>query len=190
MKKYIMSVILIVGMNIVSQAQIYVQGRNVVPFSTTANSTLLNPTNRLDMDTAFTKLKQFDKETRKKAANEILGEFWLIDGMLVKIVARHITATYPKENLEHVRYAITPSVNSIVGGAPPDRTVQNDYFSEVKSVNNYDVLVHYFRTRSNIKHFEMQDHKDKYKVFGSVYTNDHQKAHKLINTLINSITFK
>ena len=182
--------ILIIGMTIVSQAQVYVQGNNVVPFSTIANSTLLNPTNRLNMDVAYSRQAQVNAANYYKNTNEMVGEFWWIDGMLVQIVSRRITATYPKDNLEHVRYATTPSVNSIIGGPAPDRTVQNDHFSEIKSVNNYEVLVHYLRTRSNIKYFEMQDNQDKYKVFGTVYTNDHQKAHNLINTILNSISFK
>ena len=56
-------------------------------------------------------------------------------------------------------------------------------------MNNYEVLVCYYRTRSNIKHFEMHDNQDRYKVFGTVYTNDHEKAHNLINTILNSINF-
>jgi len=142
------------------------------------------------MATSFNKLKSLDNSTKNKSADEMVGEFWWVDGMLVQIVSRRITATYPKDNLEHVRYATTPSVNSIIGGPAPDRTVQNDHFSEIKSVNNYEVLVHYLRTRSNIKYFEMQDNQDRYKVFGRVYTNDHQKAHNLINTILNSISFK
>jgi len=49
--------ILIIGMTIVSQAQVYVQGKNIVPFSTVANNTLLTSNNRLDMATSFNKLK-------------------------------------------------------------------------------------------------------------------------------------
>lgn len=189
MRKYIIIMMILVSVAISSQAQTYTQGVRVIPFNSIANSTLLTSNNRLDMNTAFNKLKILDNETKKKSAREIVGEFWWIDGMLVQIVSRNITSTYPTDDLDKIKYGMRPNI-SVMESQPRDMTLYNDYFEEFKKVNNFEVLIHYYKTMDFVKNFTIQDNQKKYKVFGSVYTSNHLEAHNLINTILNSISFK
>ncbi|WP_309365849.1 hypothetical protein [Sphingobacterium sp.] len=171
-------------------AQTYLQGTNVLPLSDAAHCDLLPSSNRITADDAFLKLNQVDPEPVQKNVNEMVGEFWWIDGMLVTMVTRS-TSTSPKENLRGVQQTLAPEI-IYVTGTTPDRTLANDYFSEIKSMNNFEVLVDYFKTRSNYKSFLVQDNKGKFKVMGTIYVKkqDAQKAHELIDLILNSLYFK
>ncbi|MDR0266257.1 MAG: hypothetical protein LBJ04_23795 [Sphingobacterium sp.] len=171
-------------------AQTYLQGTNVLPLSDAAHCDLLPPSSRITADDAFLKLNQVDPEPVQKNVNEMVGEFWWIDGMLVTMVTRS-TSTSPKENLRGVQQTLAPEI-IYVTGTTPDRTLANDYFSEIKSMNNFEVLVEYFKTRSNYKDFLIQDNKGKFKVMGTIYAKkqDAQKAHELINLILDSLYFK
>ncbi|WP_286710445.1 MULTISPECIES: hypothetical protein [Sphingobacterium] len=171
-------------------AQTYLQGTNVLPLSDAAHCDLLPISTRITADNAFLKLKQVDPQPLKKSSQDMIGEYWWIDGMLVTMVTRS-TSTSPKENLRDLQQSLAPEI-VYVAGTTPDRTLANDYFSEIKSMNNFEVLVEYFKTRSNYKDFLIQDNKGKFKVMGTIYAKkqDAQKAHELINLILDSLYFK
>ncbi|WP_164112956.1 MULTISPECIES: hypothetical protein [Sphingobacterium] len=189
MKKIILTLTIILALGLSANAQIFLQGQAVIPFNSIANSQLFPESNRLDMDMAFAKLDSLGIKTYPKNAGEMAGEFWWIDGMLVQLVSRKLTPTYKADDLSKIRYAMRPEMSNMVG-YPKNRTNYDDYFDEVKDINNFEVLIHYYRTKSFEKNFQIQDNQNRYKVFGTVYSLDHQKAHNLIDTLLESITFK
>ncbi|MDR3010168.1 MAG: hypothetical protein LBV59_19700 [Sphingobacterium sp.] len=172
-------------------AQTYLQGTNVIPLSDAAHCDLLPINTRITADNAFLKLKQIDPKSVEENVNEMIGEYWWIDGMLVTMITRSITPDWPKVNLYKRQKAEAPEI-IYVTGTTPDRTWVNDYFSEIKSVNNFEVLVDYFKTRSNYKSFLVQDNKGKFIVMGTIYVKkqDAQKAHELIDLILNSLYFK
>jgi len=173
-----------------SNAQTYLQGYNVILLSEAATCDLLSQSKRLTIDQAFTKLKQIDPDPLEKSSKDMNGEFWLIDDMLVNIITRKITSENKKVDLYDRQKAYAPEI-LYRKGTQPDRARTNDYFSEIKSVNNFDVLVDYYKTRSFDKNFLIQDKKGKFKVIGTIYVKkqDATKAHTLINTILNKLSF-
>ncbi|QQT56161.1 hypothetical protein I6I98_13220 [Sphingobacterium multivorum] len=174
-----------------ADAQTYLQGYNVISLSEAATCDLLPQSNRLTTDQAFEKLKQVDPDPVKKSSKDMNGESWWLDDMLVTIVTRRISAQNPKEDLLSTQKSNAPEI-LYREGTTPDRTAANDYFSEIKSVNNFDVLIDYFKTRSNYKSFLIQDKEGKFKIMGTIYVKkqDATKAHALINTILNKLSFK
>ncbi|MDR0266256.1 MAG: hypothetical protein LBJ04_23790 [Sphingobacterium sp.] len=172
-------------------AQTYLQGTNVLPLSDAAHCDLLQANTRLTPQQAFEKLSQVDPNPLKKNSQDMVGEFWWIDGMLVTMITRSITPDWPKVNLRERQRADAPEI-IYVTGTTPDHTLANDYFSEIKSMNNFEVLVDYFKTMDNYKSFLVQDNKGKFIVMGTIYVKkqDAQKAHELIDLILNSLYFK
>jgi hypothetical protein len=174
-----------------ADAQTYLQGYNVISLSEAATCDLLPQSNRLTTDQAFEKLKQVDPDPVKKSSKDMNGESWWIDNMLVTLITRNVTAERPKENLHDTQMGEAPEV-LYREGATPDRTAANDYFSEIKSINNFEVLVYYYKTRSPYKRFLIQDNKGEFKVRGIIYAQKQEttKAHALIKTILNKLSFK
>lgn len=174
-----------------ANSQTYIQGDNVITLSEAATCDQLTQTKRLTIDQAFTTLKEINPDPIEKNSKEMVGEFWLIDNMLINIVTRKITMENKKEDLYDTQKGYAPET-IYRKGTTPDRTRANDYFSEIKSVNNFDVLVDYYKTRSFDKNFLIQDKKGKFKVMGTIYVKkqDATKAHALINTILNKLSFK
>ncbi len=175
----------------VSNGQKYIDGHNVISMLSIANSSILQGYPRLTMEQANTKLLEIDPNTIRQTADDMIGEYWWIDSMLVNIIPREITVNYPKANLTQEQLAGTPSSMYNRDGSL-DRTVANDYFTEIKSVNDFKVLVNYLKTRSNYKSFTIQDNHNRYQIRGSICIKktDSPKAHIFIDSLLNSITFK
>jgi len=191
MKKYIIIIILLVQISIETNAQTYIQGKDVIPFNTIANSALLSAGGRLDMLNAFNKLKAIDNTTFQKSHKEMTGEFWWVDGMLVQIVTRKITTDNPADYLWNLRYSMRPNV-SVMKGNSRDMTLYNDYFEELKTLTakNFEVLIHYYKTGSSEKKFIIQSNLKGYKILGKVYSYNHEKSYELINKIINDIYIK
>ena len=177
--------------NNASFAQTYIKGNFVEPLSNIATTNLLSNSSRIDHSVAYTKLKTILPSTDYKNASELIGEFWLIDGMLINVISRKISPNVLKLDLNAVNYGLSPKINKMKG-TTVDMTRVNDYFYEIKVVKNADVLISYFKTFPTRKTFIIQDKLGKYTVLGSIYAiqTDYTKAHNYINTLINSITFK
>lgn len=177
--------------NNASFAQTYIKGNFVEPLSNIATTNLLPNSSRIDHSVAYTKLKAILPSTDYKNASELIGEFWLIDGMLINVISRKISPNVLKLDLNAVNYGLSPKINKMKGSTV-DMTRVNDYFYEIKVVKNADVLISYFKTFPTRKTFIIQDKLGKYTVLGSIYAvqTDYTKAHNYINTLINSITFK
>ena len=177
--------------NNASFSQTYNKGKSVESLSSIATTSLLLNNSRIDHSTAYTKLKSIYPSTYYKNASELVGEFWLIDGMLINIISRKISSTIKRDDLEAVNFMSAPQYSQQVG-TPKDVTMLNDYFYEIKVVKNSDVLIFYYKTLSGKKSFVIQDKLGKYKVLGYIYANqtDYVKAHNYINTVINSLDFK
>lgn len=178
-------------LNNASFAQKYIKGNFVEPLSNIATTNLLPNSSRIDHSVAYTKLKEIYPTTLYKNASELIGEFWLIDGMLINIISNKISPNVKKLDLKAVNYGLSPKI-SRMKDTPVDMTRFNDYFYEIKVVKNSDVLISYFKTFPRGKTFIIQDKLGKYTVWGNIYAikTDYTKAHNYINTLINSITFK
>lgn len=191
MKKLITFILICFCISQSAYSQTYLQGEGVTPLSDAASCEVLAPAKRLSTEEAFTKLTQIDPDPFEKSVKDMVGESWWIDGMLVNIVTRKITTQIPKEDLKDTQKASAPEIRYIKG-TTPDRSMADDYFSEIKSVNNFEVLVDYYKTRSHYKYFLIQDNNGKFKVMGTIYVDKSNapKAHTLINTILNSLKFK
>jgi len=71
------------------QAQTYIQGKSVIPFHEMAESELIRQSKRLPSEDALRLYNEriFPKG-RKDRAEELPGEWWLIEDLLIQIVAR------------------------------------------------------------------------------------------------------
>jgi len=96
--KTYLALLLTLLVNNASLAQTYIKGNFVEPLSTIATTNLLPNSSRLDHSVAYTKLKEIYPTTLYKNASELIGEFWLIDGMLINIISRKISS-HVKKNL-------------------------------------------------------------------------------------------
>lgn len=192
--KQILSVIIILLSASLSKAQTYIEGWRVIPFSQVANSSILPQNQRLSTTASFNKLKEIEPTTTKKAPDEMTGEYWLIDGMLIQLVTRQISSEWPKNDLEDFRLSLIPDVGGEISNPhrPALLRQKDDFFTEIKSVNNFEVLVFYYKTMWEKKSFILYDNMNRYGIIGSVYAKkgDYNNAHTFINTLLNSITFK
>jgi len=90
-----------------TKAQTYIQGQNVVPLTSIVNSEFLSATERLSMTQAFEIYSQRNSSPLLKKPSDLVGEFWLIDNLLIKIVSRQLSATR-KENFQELRYVTGP----------------------------------------------------------------------------------
>ena len=65
------------------------------------------------------------------------------------------------------------------------------YYDAVKSINNYETLINYYRDH-NDKYFEIQDNQGRYKMSGVIISSkeDRAKAEAFMDRLLKSITFK
>lgn len=166
-----------------TKAQTYIQGENVVPLTSITNSGLLSATNRLSMTQAFDIYSQRRSSPLFKKPSDLVGEFWLIDNLLIKIVSRQLSATR-KENFQELRYT------SGLQGASTGK-FKHEYFDTIKTVNNYEVFINYYYTAKD-KFFIIQDKQGRYKLSGTIISTetDIKKAEAFMYTLLNSITFK
>lgn len=178
--------------------QTYLQGESVIQFSDVARSKYITNAARLTMDQSYEMLKSVDLDPFSiyKGPQTMVGEYWRIDGMLIQLVTRYTTSYKDTTSLETRMYSSRPAVfgGSTLNGVkqPVDSSRREDFFNEIKSVNNFDVLVYYLRTLSQAKRFEIRDHNRKYIIRGTIYAKkeDFDKAHRFIDTLLESITFK
>jgi len=163
-------------------AQIYIQGKEVISLSSIANSTLLTVPNRLTMENAFSKYKILAPDIVNQQSR-LVGEFWLFDNLFINIVSRNLMSTR-KENFKELRYASGPQ------GASTGKH-KHEYFDTIKTVNNYEAFISYYYS-SNNKFFIIQDKQGRYKLSGTIISTnaDKKKAEAFIDTLLNSITFK
>ena len=90
-----------------TKAQTYIQGEKVVPLANIVNSEFLSATKRLSMTQAFDIYSQRRSSPLFKKPSNLVGEFWLIDNLLIKIVSRQLSATR-KENFQELRYVTGP----------------------------------------------------------------------------------
>ncbi|NGM90027.1 hypothetical protein G5B35_22280, partial [Parapusillimonas sp. SGNA-6] len=93
----------------VSNGQKYIDGHNVISMLSIANSSILQGYPRLTMEQANTKLLEIDPNTIRQTADDMIGEYWWIDSMLVNIIPREITVNYPKEDMKDIQLASTPT---------------------------------------------------------------------------------
>jgi len=128
----------------VSNGQKYIDGHNVISMLSIANSSILQGYPRLTMEQANTKLLEIDPNTIRQTADDMIGEYWWIDSMLVNIIPREITVNYPKEDMKDIQLASTPTSIPRRDGSK-DMTLVNDYFTELKSVNDFKDLVDYYK---------------------------------------------
>jgi len=182
MKFNILAFLLLFAFNC-TKAQTYIQGEKVVPLANIVNSEFLSATKRLSMTQAFDIYSQRRSSPLFKKPSDLVGEFWLVDNLLINIVSRELSATR-KENFQELRYSSGPQ------GASTGK-YKNQYFDTVKTVNNYNVFISYFFT-GNIKSFIVQDKQSRYKLSGTIIStnSDIKKAEVFMDTLLNSITFK
>lgn len=195
MKKLIFILFLFVGVKMTS-SQVYIDGENVISLSTIANSSILSNNKRISTIEAFNQLKNLKQETAIMVyggPEGIPGEHWFIDGMLVTLVTRQITSNSPKDNLLDKEKSVGPNLHvSDKNGDSHTYIKKKQWFSEVKSINNFEVLVYYYKKVNTYKSFQIQDNKGKYKILGiiRVREQDAEKAHALIDKILNDLRFK
>ncbi|WP_223583021.1 hypothetical protein [Sphingobacterium sp. GVS05A] len=135
------------------------------------------------MDEAYNIYKTRGSAEVYNKSSQLVGEFWLIDNILINIVSRNLSSTR-KENFQKLRYTLGPR------GASTGK-LKHEYFDTIKTVNNYEVFIHYYYNSKN-KSFIIQDKQGRYKLMGSIISTetDIKKAEAFMNTLLDSITFK
>lgn len=173
-----------------TNSQTFIQGQKVVPFNSITNSNFLKSSDRIDVNYAFAKLQQINFAKYRDSATKMIGEYWFIDGMLVEMIARKIESGVLADDFASDLLAFRPTINQERGAPPQDRTIIDDYYDTLMNVNDFRVLIFYFRTRSTFKNFNIQDIKGRYKIYGTIYTNDHAKGHALIEEILNGLSFR
>jgi len=65
-------------------------------------------------------------------------------------------------------------------------------YTEIKQYNDFEALIYYFKKEQYYKTFHIQDKKGKYRIMATIYIKeqDANKAHALINQILNNINFK
>ena len=176
--------LLIMGCNPLASAQTYIQGKEVIPLSDIVTSELLPSVKRLSMDEAFKIYKGRNSIRHYSQPAKLVGEFWLIDSLLINVVSRTIPPS-KKDDFQQLKYGFRPE------GAGLGNSYDGKYYDAVKSINNYETLIHYYRTH-NIKYFEIQDNQGRYKLLGTIMAaqSDNAKAEAFMDRLLKSITFK
>ena len=171
-------------------AQTYKNGYKTIALSEVAISPLLTSDQRITRDRAIKIVKQVDAKSIYNETSDLPGESWWIDGMLVNFIVRKISNEFPLESLQGLRKSYSPELLSIKESTP-DRIYFDEWFSEIKSVNNFDVLVYYYMTKAYKKSFFIQDKKGRYKIMGAIFIKkeDAAKAHQLIETILNGLSF-
>jgi len=91
--------------------------------------------------------------------------------MLIQLVTRKISSEWPKNDLEDFRLSLITDVSGDISNPhrPALLRQKNDFFTEIKSVNNYAVLVFYYKTIWEKKSFILYDNLNRYGIIGSVY---------------------
>jgi hypothetical protein len=182
--KYMTLIILLLYTATDVRAQTYIQGDEVIASANILNSSLLPFTKRLSTENAFSKLKLLHPEAVQKEVSRLVGEFWLIDKMLINVVSRTVLSG-KREDLKQLRYSYRPE------GAGMNSLFKDKYHDEVKAVSNFEVMTYYLRD-SNVKSFIIYDNQSRYVLRGSITSTkeDSAKAEAFMDTLLKSITFK
>jgi hypothetical protein len=180
--KYMILIILLLCTTVTVEAQVYIQGKRVISLPDIVTSELLPSAKRLSMDEAF-KINQNRNHITGYTPN-LVGEFWLIDSLLINVVSR-TTLPGKKDDYEQLKYGFRPE------GAGLGNSYDGKYYDAVKSINNYETLIHYYRTHNN-KYFEIQDNQGRYKLSGVIISTKEEmsKAEAFMDILLKSITFK
>ncbi|MCY4780381.1 hypothetical protein ORI89_12020 [Sphingobacterium sp. UT-1RO-CII-1] len=125
-----------------------------------------------------------------KKQSDLNGEFWAYDGLIINIVSVNINNVHPSRlKLSDERRATDPGGYYVEGKYIDYR--EHQYFDEIKEVNNYNVLVYYFKDFIK-KYFTIIDQQNRYYLMGSVtcQENEVRKAEAFLETLLQSIKFR
>jgi len=183
-KKLILAVLIFIATGL--HAQTYIQGKSVVPFHEMAESDLIRQSNRISSGDALRLYNErIDPRGRKDSVQQLFGEFWLIDNLLVRIVGRKLSHPPTKwedleENRRYSSFEIGITVERYVDENTRSYTLEmppDYYFDEIKTVNNFDVLVHCFKD-SPYKDFLIRDKGNRYILLGGIYSTGEQKEIK------------
>ncbi len=188
MKKLLYTVFFLLILQ-VGVGQTYISGKNVITFDSIAGSSYLPANGRIDVQQGYNQQKALEPGLNKYGRGPI-GEFWMHDGMLINLITRIYDNPSKKLDLEQERLGIHPEINYL-HGTTPDRSIFQDYFNEIKNVNNFEVLIWYFNSK-NHKSFLIQDNLGRYVIWGQIHCQptDRVKAQNFIDTLFQSISFK
>ena len=185
-KNIVFLVVFILVSQVFLYAQTYIQGNQVLSFQSIATSTLLNNTNRLTVSTACSTVNGMHSSKIYYANNsEFAGEAYLVNNMVVELVCR-LKSNMTFSSLEETKISYKEMFTNTLG----EEDLSLQYYDELKSVNNYNVLISYHKF-NNVKDFIAIDNQNRYVVMGSVhcYPQDKATAEAFVNTLLNSITF-
>lgn len=189
MKKYAIILFFIVSVNALALAQTKIQGDRLTQFNDAFESTLLPASGRVEIATALSKILAIHPKSKTATIDDMVGEFWIIDGMVVKLVTRSFSSHTQSIKFQDELDAARPSKNNYKGTVR-DLTYYNDFFGEIKSVNGMEVLVYYYRTKSKLKYFRVKTTNPLYLISGTIYTLDNNLAHKLVDSIIKNIKLK
>ncbi len=172
----------------ITVAQTYITGNEVVPFDSIASSSYLPINGRIDVHQGYSQQKVLQPGLNEYGLGPV-GEFWMYDGMLINLITRTHDNPSKKIDLEQERLASHPEINYL-HGTTPNRSIFLDYFNEIKTVSNFEVLIRYFKS-DNDKYFVIQDNLGRYIIRGKIHCQptDRVKAQNFIDTLLESITF-
>ena len=185
--RFKISLVLFILISQVSLAQTYLQGNSVLPIQQMATSTLLNNNNRLTIQQAFTEINnRYNNADYSINSDKLVGEFFLINNMVVQLVNRVRTANNNFSPLEQTKVEFKEMFTNTLG----QEDFSTKYYDELKNVNNYKVLIHYYKY-NNRKNFIALDNKGDYVILGTIYcySQDKTTAEAFVDTLLNSITF-
>jgi len=128
-----------------------------------------------------------EEEPLYESQTDLVGEFFLVNNMVVQLVNRARTASNSFSPLEKTRATFREMFTSTVG----EDDLSGGYYDDIKNINNYKVLVYYYQF-ANIKRFIALDNMGLYVMRVSIHCHpqDISTADVFVGVLLNSIIFK
>ncbi len=173
--------------------QTYIRGKDFVPFHEVAKSRVIDNATRLSIDEALDILNNKYKGTvlsRKKT--QLSVEYFSKDGLLINILSRRYAQ--PNEYMRDQYLAIVKKNLESGYEAKGEPYHSAPYYSVIKNLKDFKVLITYAKTFMNKKFF-IVDNEGNYFIGGTICAKSTEKkdidmAEAFVDTLVESITFK
>ncbi|MGJ1317554.1 hypothetical protein ACR776_03215 [Sphingobacterium spiritivorum] len=182
--KIIILLTLIFGLKAGVFAQVYIS-KTAKPLTEIVNSTHLTAENRISYDNAYAHLNNLNYRSFNKST--FAGEYFRYDNLIIQLVViTQKNAIYFKPLPE-----VQKGVRMLISGGI-ERPLQEYFTDYISTIGDHKAYVNYFKEGSNTINFVIQDNSGRYVLDGTVYHSnaDKTKAINLVNTLINSLSFK
>lgn len=176
---YIYITILLFSIPMLGQSQIYIQGKNVLPFSQIAKSTYLQQSKRISLDEARDARRKIQGSRFHENLIKLNGEYFMYDGFLISAVCSEL-AVIQKEKYPGIYFNYLYLKN--------DYNPKDEYLS-YEDFGTYKTMISYNRSSNYLSYYVENS---TYSIIGAIYSSDDKvsEAQKFIEKLVESISFK